>query len=230
VWQDAAVAIEPVIVKPQFPALSKAARRLAIASVPWFFLVLLGLDAIGLIGRGAPEGLRWPALLVAIAPIGVLVFHPLLGRIRGLRWLHHRIQPRMAIRADRVDLRLPDIGERSYGWDEVGALRMRPDRAADLLGRDGVAIAKIPETMILAGGTWWRSESIASIVVRVRPDLYRLSGANWAGVPNAFALRTANEPSTTADPWVSRRRLTNIVVAVVFVAGIGFLVLRYLTS
>jgi hypothetical protein len=224
------VAIEPVIIKPQFPALSKAGRRLVIVSVPWFFSALLGLDAIGLVGRDTPQALRWFALLTAAAPAVLLVFHPWLGRVRGLRWLHHRIQPRLAIRADGIDLQFPDVGERSYGWEEVGALRMWTDRAADLLGRDGVAIAKIPESMVLAGGTWWRSESIASIVVRVRPDRYRLSGANWAGVPNEFVLRTAEDSNTTFDPWTSRRRLTSVLVAGAFVAVTGFLVIRYLTS
>lgn len=229
-WHDAAVAIEPVIIKPQFPALSKAGRRLVVLSVPWFFVVLLALDALGLVGPDDPQAQRWFAIFVAAVPIGVLVFHPLLGHIPGLRWLHHRIQPRLAIRANGLVLQLPEVGERLYGWDEVGGLRMRPDRGADLLGRDGVTLARIPESMILAGGTWWRSASIASFVVRARPDRYRLSGANWAGVPNEFALRMPNEPLTTADPWVSRRRLANVVIAVAFVAVTAFLVLRYLTS
>jgi hypothetical protein len=230
VWHDAAVAFEPVIIKPQFPALSKAGRGLVVVSIPWFFSLLLGLDAIGLVGGNAPEALRWLALFAAAAPAILLVFHPWLGQVRGLRWVHHRIQPRLAIRADGIDLRFPDIGERSYGWEEVGALRMRTDRAADLVGRDGVAIAKIPESMVLAGGTWWRSESIAAIVVRGRPDRYRLSGANWAGVPNEFALRTDEDPSTTGDPWTARRRWTNVLVAGAFVAVASFLVIRYLTS
>jgi hypothetical protein len=192
--------------------------------------VLLGLDAIGLIGRSAPQTVRWLALFAAAAPTILLLFHPWLGQVRGLRWLHHRIQPRLAIRADGMDLRFPDIGERSYGWEEVAALRMRTDRAADLVGRGGVAIAKIPETMILAGGTWWRSESIAAIVVRVRPDRYRLSGANWAGVPNEFTLRAAEDPGTTHDAWTARRRLVNVLIVCAFVEVTGFLVLRYLMS
>ena len=229
IWHDAAVEIEPVIIKPQFPALSKAGRRLVIVSAPWFFAVLLGLDALGLVGRDAPQALRWLALTAAAAPIGVLVFHPWLGRVPGLRWLHHRTQPRLAIGANGLDIQLPDVGERQYGWQEVGALRMRPDHAADLLGRDGVAIARIPESMVLAGGTWWRSESIASIVVRARSDLYRLSGANWAGVPVEFALRVSEVPTTT-DPWAFRRRLVNVAVTIAFFVVTGFLLFRYFTS
>jgi hypothetical protein len=224
------VPIEPVIIKPQFPALSRAGRRVALLSVPWFFGALFALDALSLTGRDGPQALRWLAIFVAAAPFGVLVFHPLLGHVPGLRWLHHRIQPRLAIRANGLDVQLPEVGERQFGWEEIDGLRMRRDRGADLLGRNGAILARIPESMILAGGTFWRSASIASLVVRARPDRYRLSGANWAGEPNEFVLRIIDEPVTTADPWASRRRLVNVAIAVAFVAVTAFLVFRYLTS
>ena len=224
------MAIEPVIVTPNWPTLSKAGRRLVILSVPWFFASLFGSSALGLVGRDDPQAQRWLVVVVAIAPIVVLVFHRWLGHVPGLRWLLHRTQPRLTIRAMGLDLRLPEVGERLYGWDAVGGLRMRPDRGANLLGPDGVALAKIPESMVLAAGNWWRSESIASVVVRARPDRYRLSGANWAGVPNEFALRDAHEPITTADPWAGRRRMTNVAIAALALAVTAFLVFRYLTS
>lgn len=220
---------DPVIIKPQFPALSTAGRLLVILSVPWFFAALVALDALGPADRDAPQVLRWLSLCVAVAPIGVLVFHPFLGRLPGFRWLHHQVQPRLAIGPNGLDLQLPQVGRRIYDWDDVEGLRMRPDRAANLLGREGVALARIPSSMYLAGGTWMRSESVASLVVRARPDRYRLSRANWAGVPVEFALRVSDEPLPT-DPWTHRRRLVNIVVAIAFLAVTGFLLFRYLGS
>lgn len=230
VWHDAEVATEPVIIKPQFPALSRAGRGIGFLSVPWFFVALLALDTLGPADRDAPQALRWLSLFVAVAPVGTLVLHPWVGRLPGFLWLHHRMQPRLAIEANGLDLQLPDVGRRLYGWDEVRGLRMRRDRAADLIGPNGVALAKIPESMILAGGTWWRSESIASLVVHARPDKYRLSRANWAGVPIEFALRVSDEPVTAADPWAFRRRLVNVAVTIAFVGVTGFLLVRYLTS
>lgn len=170
-------------------------------------------------------------VVVAIAPIVVLAFHRWLGHVPGLRWLLHRTQPRLAIRAMGLDLRLPEVGERLHSWDEVRALRMRPDGGANLLGPDGVALAKIPESMVFGRRKLVaRSESIASLVVRARPDRYRLSGANWAGEPNEFALRDAHEPNATTDPWAGRRRMTNLAIAALAVAVTAFLVFRYLTS
>ena len=42
------VAIDPVIIKPRFPVLSKAGRWLFVLSVPWFFGALVAFDALGL--------------------------------------------------------------------------------------------------------------------------------------------------------------------------------------
>lgn len=230
VCHDAYVPIDPVTIKPPRPTFSNAGRWLIVVSVPWFFLVLLGSSALGLVGRDDPQAQRILAIIVAGAPVIVLVFHQWLGRVPGLRWLHHRIQPRLAIGANGLDLRLPDVGEHFYSWDKVGGIRTRTRGGADLLAPDGAVLARIPESMVLAGGTWWRSESVASVVVRVRPDRYRLSGANWAGVPTEFALRSPSEPITTVDQWADRRLLVNAAVAIAFVVVTGFLVVRYLTS
>ncbi len=223
------MAAAQVTIKPQVPALSRAGRRLAILAVPWFFMSLFGLDALGPADRDAPQALRWVALGVAAAPFVTLVLHPWLGRLTGLRWLHHRMQPRLAVDGTGLDLQLPQVGRHRYDWLEIEGLRMRPDRGADLIGNGGVALAKIPESMILAGGTWWRSESIASVVVRARPDRYRLSRANWAGVPVEFVLRTSEDP-IAADQWAFRRRLVNVVVAVAAVGMVGFFLVRWLVS
>jgi hypothetical protein len=224
------VSIEPVVIKPKWPTLSRAARRLIVVSVPWFFGALVGADALGLAGTDDPQAQRWLALLVAIAPVAALVFHPWLGHVHGLRWLHHRTQPRLAIRADGLHLRLPDVGERLYGWDVVGGLRMRPDHTADLIDVDGVSLVRIPDSMTMAGGTYWRSESIASAIVRAQPHRYRLSGANWAGEPNEFALRDATEPNTSADSWATRRRVTTVAIWLAFVVVTLFLLVRFLSS
>jgi hypothetical protein len=229
-WHDDPVATEPVTIKPQFPVLSRAGRGLAILSVPWFFVALVVLDALGPAHRDAPQALRWLSLFVAAAPGSAVVLHPWIGRLLGFRWLHHRRQPRVAIGANGLDLQLPELDAHLFGWEEINGLRMRPDRGADLLGPNGATLARIPESMILAGGTWWQSESIASLVVRARPDRYRLSGANWAGVPNEFALRMPEEPLVAAGRWAPRRRLVNVGITAAFIGVTGFLLLRYLTS
>ena len=221
---------DPVVIKPRVPALSRAGRTLAFASIPWFLVSLLVLSATGLAGPNAPQAVRTLSVFVAVAPIGVLVLHQWLGRVAGFRWLHHPTQPQLVLGSGGLELQLPGGGRQGFSWDEVIGLRTRPGRAADLLGRDGVALAKIPENMLLAGGTRWRSESIASAVVRMRPDRYRLSGANWAGVPNEFALRAGHEPISEANPWSRRQRLTTVGIVTAFVSVTGVILLRYLLS
>ena len=222
--------LEPVILKPNWPALSKAARRLVILAAPWCFGSLLAADALGLIGRDDPQTQRWLAVLVATAPAATLVFHPWLGRVRGFRWLHHQTQPRLSIGANGLDLRLPEVGEHLYGWDEVGGLRMRRDHSADLMAVNGVPLARIPESLIMAGGGWWRSQSVASVVVRARPDRYRISGANWAGEPNEFALRATGEPMATIGPFATRRRLVTAAIWLSFGVVTVVLVARFLSA
>ena len=224
------VAIEDVYIKPRWPTLSKAARRLVLVSVPWFFGALVGADALGLAGTDDPQAQRWLVLVVAVAPVAALVFHPWLGRVPGLRWLHHPTQPRLAIRPDGLQLRLPDSGEHFYGWYRVGGLRMRSDHRADLIGADGLPLVQIPESLTMGGGTYWHSESIASVIVRAQPDRFQLTGANWAGDPNEFALRGATEPLAKADPWVLRRRATTIAIWLTFVVVTLALLVRFLSS
>ena len=218
-----------ILITPQFPALSKAGRWLVVLAVPWFFGILVALDTLDLIGRTAPQTYRWFGPVVAAAPIIVLVFHPWLGRVPGLRWLHHPIQPFVAIGATGLDLQVRGVSVRSFGWGEITGLRTTYSRAADLLGPEGVSIARIPENMLLRGGNWWRSESIASLVVRARPDRYRLSGANWAGVPTEFALRTTVDSDETGDQWSSRRRLTTVAITLAFVLVTGVIIVTYVT-
>ncbi len=199
----------------------------SIVAVPWFFLALIVLDALGFASGGASDPQRYLSLVIALAPIVALMVHPWLGRLPGFRWLHHRTQPRLKIDEDGLDVQLPGLGRQRYAWDEISALRTRRDRAADLLGRDGVALARIPESLLFAGGTWWRSESVASLVVRARPDRFRLSGANWAGAPNEFALRAIDESAPTSDPWATRRRLLNVGIIVVCLVIPALIILRY---
>jgi hypothetical protein len=220
---------QTIIITPQFPALSNAGRVLVVLALPWFFGSLIVLDTLDLIGRAAPPTQRLLGIFVAAAPIIVLVFHPWLGRLAGLQWLHHQVQPYLAIRATGLGLQLRGVGVRSYDWQEITGLRTVYGRGGDLLGPDGVVIARIPENMLLRGGNWWRSESIASVVVRARPDRFRLSGANWAGVPTEFALRAPTDSDATDDQWSKRRRWTTAAITLAFVLVSGVIILRYLT-
>ena len=82
--------------------------------------------------------------------------------------------------------------------------------------------------MVLGGGGRWQRDSIATVIVRARPDRFALSGANWAGVPTEFALRASDDPQPLADEWVRRRRLTTAAIVLAFGAVTGIIVLAYL--
>lgn len=224
------MSVRPVIIKPKWPALSSAGRWLVIAAAPWFLLTLLVAETLGLVGPHAPQFQRWLFVLVAIAPGALGILHAWLGQVPGLRWLHHRTQARLAVGANGLELQGPHIAPHLYAWAEMGGLRTRPLGGADLLSTDGVVLARMPESLMFGGGTWWRSESIASVVVGARPDRYRLSRANWAGVPTEFALRTSDDPVAGTDPWAARRRWINVAIYGTFAAVTAFLLYRYLTA
>ena len=135
---------DPEIIKPRVPALSRAGRVFAVLSIVWFFASLPILYATGLAGPNANQALRWLSVFAAVAPIGVLLVHARLGRVAGFRWLHHPTQPQLVLGSGGLDLQLPGSGSRRFGWDEVVGLRTRPDRAADLIGRDGCYVFRKP--------------------------------------------------------------------------------------
>lgn len=60
-------------------------------------------------------------------------------------------------------------------------------------------------------------------VVDVRPDRYALSGTNWAGVPDAFALRATH--AALLDVVASDRRRSAVVIGLLAVLIGGALLL-----
>jgi hypothetical protein len=221
---------DQVTIHPRSASLSRAGRIFAVAAVPWFFMSLIALDALGVIGRGSSPLARQASILIALVPVAILVLHGFLGRLPGFGWFYHRIQPVLVVGPEALVVQLRGVAARSIPWENIEGLRVRPNRAADILGEGGVALVRIPEELILAGGTRWQSESVASVVVRVRPDRYRLSGANWAGVPTEFALRRHGNSPDNGDRWAARRKHVNVGVVIAAVAVIAVVVIRLVMS
>jgi hypothetical protein len=108
---------------------------------------------------------------------------------------------------------------------------LRPGRhwqeAARLTGLDGGELALVPECLVHPRPGWRTGQTLAQVVVATRPDRYRLTEANWAGVPDGFAL-TSSEHTEFDVGAVQRRRAavlagTAAALGLVGIVGIAFL-------
>lgn len=225
--------MDTVTVRPARAALSTAGRRLQLLAVPWAFGLLLGGEAVlaslGVVaGPDRPLWVRLLLVAIAITPAAVWLGHPWLGRTPSFRWLLEWPQPEARIDRDGIELVFAGEGARRFEWDAVASLRpsQRWRGPAELVGVEGTTLAYIPESLVHPRAGWRSSRTLAEEVVGTRPDRYALSGANWAGVPDAFALRgtPAGPPNVVA---ADRRRsaVINVVLALLLSGALLFVVL-----
>lgn len=221
-----------VIVQPSRPALATAGRWLGYLAWPWALGFLVAgnelLRAVGYPAEQPPLVLRLAVIAIAAAPGAVwFVTQTRLGQVRGLRRL--RAQPQPLARVDRhgIELSLPGHGVRRFDWEAVSRLDVINSwlhQDGRLIGTNGSTLAGIPESLVYPRSPTWRAlwtRTLAQVVVEVRPDRYALSGANWAGLLDAFAL---HEMVRDYDALAADRRRTQIVAAFAAVLTAGAVV------
>jgi hypothetical protein len=125
----------------------------------------------------------------ALAP--ALLFLP--GNRGPFRALFLQPPPLAILTEKDLELHLPGIGVRRYGWEEVASLTPGgPYEPGMLRGIDGGTLALVPRGLVL--GRW---KSLAQVVVRRRPDRYRTVRVGLFSTQTSFVLKN---PGSTERP------------------------------
>jgi hypothetical protein len=206
-------------------------------ALPWAFAVFFG-GAWLLEALGYPLSPETPPLIpvlwvtVAMAPSAIWFVVQWLGRVPGLGWMLARPQPLARVDAGGIDLTLPGVGARRFEWERVAGLvpRRRLGETARLIGLDGKTLADIPDGLVTAHRVKGSTRTLAQLIVELRPDRYGLSDADWAGLPDGFALRGTVRD---IDPRVAERRRTallSMTVLILAATTIGAIVVWFLAQ
>lgn len=188
-------------------------------SLPWLLISSLALDAalrtMGLASAERPLALRLSIAAIAVAPVAIALFSPLLVRLPGFGWLFLRPQPLAVVDPTALALRLPGIGERRIKWEEVGSLRFkgRWNGGSELRGPDGRLLAEVPDQIVHPKEHWNSADTLAESVVQARPDRYALAPDRASlGRPASFDLRERVGSGVDLATWKRRRDSTLLVI------------------
>lgn len=216
---------EAIVIRPQRQVLSRTARWLSWAAIPWALGVLFGFDAV-LRSFGTPLGEQPPlsrALVVAIAlvPGLLLIVSPWLGPRAATGWLLARPQPEARLDAEGIRLMLPDQPVQAIAWSDIASLSPSNDlrRTSSLLDANGQVLAKIPPGLVMQLARGPGPHSLAEAIVAIRPDRYVAAPPGIYGVVTGFAIREAGAKNPPVIPrW---RHYAPALTVVVFLLGIG---------
>lgn len=171
-------------------------RWFAIAAIAFFFLWLLGADAVlraaGLPSPQRPGWLRGLLAAVALAPIAVgyvSLVRPGIGAALGL------IDPkaRAIIDASGIDVSFEGAAPEVHRWDDIAALeRDGPDWR--LIGTDGSTVAAVARELAHPRPSWFDAPTLAEAIVEMRPDRFSLRGGQYEPGLSEFALREPGDP------------------------------------
>lgn len=194
------------IVRPASPAYTKARKWLGYLCMPFLLAIVIGADTVltknGWPPADRPEVLRLAIVAIAIVPVAVVIASPALRRVRGFGWMFLSPQPLAIVRPEGMELRLPESGIRTYGWDEIGSLNVVVEGWrfwGELRAPDGTLIERIPDTL-------------AESIVQARADRYALTDLRaWTmRRPDGFDLRSKIGDGLDLPRWRWRARLSFI--------------------
>jgi hypothetical protein len=84
----------------------------------------MAIVANAAVSAGYPQALSASLLVIAVAPLIVLLASPVLGRLPGLRWVLATPQPLATLDHQGIELALPGLGTRRFGWPEIDHLEL----------------------------------------------------------------------------------------------------------
>jgi hypothetical protein len=201
-----------VVVRPRRPVFTNLGTWLVRLSLPWALVSLFATDAAlsaaGLTPGERPLALRLSIAAIAVAPVTVVLFSPMLVRLSGLDWLFLRPQPLAIVDPTELTLRLPGVGERRFRWEDVGSLRFKGswNGGSELRSPDGQLLADVPDELVHPKIYWSSAYTLAESVVQARPDRFALApdGASL-GRPSSFDLRERIGSGLDLVAWKRRR-------------------------
>jgi hypothetical protein len=223
-----------VVVRPRRPMFTPLGTWLVRLSLPWMLVSALAMDAaltaMGLPSADRPLALRLSIVVVAIAPVAVVLFSPVLVRLPGFDWLFLRPQPLAVVDPAELTLCLPHIGERRFNWEEIGSLRLKGawNGGSELRSAAGQLLAEMPDEIVHPKVHWFSGDTLAESVVRARPDRFSLASDRASlGRPASFGLRDRIGSGVDLIEWKRRRDSVLLVVisGLVLLGAIGVAIL-----
>lgn len=205
-------------------------RWLVRLSIPWLLIFALAMDAvltwIGIPGGERPIAGRIALVAIAVAPVALYIFSPMLVRLPGFDWLFLRPQPVAVVDGSGLDLRLPRLGPQRFEWDRIGSLKFKSswNGGSELRSPEGDLLATLPDELVHPKMHWTTGYTLAESVVQARPDRYALATDRASlGRPASFDLRDRVSPSIDLAAWKRGRNamLTVILVGLVMLGAIG---------
>jgi hypothetical protein len=150
---------------------------------------------------------------IALIPVVVVVASPALRRVPGFGWMFLSPQPLAIVRPEGMELHLPESGTRTYGWDEIGSLKVLVEGWrywGELRDPDGSLVERIPDTLIHPKTGWFTASTLAESIVQARPDRYALTDMPaWTmRRPDGFDLRSRIGEGLDLPHWRRRNRLS----------------------
>jgi hypothetical protein len=221
---------DAVVPHPRSVSLSRAGEALWWLAFPWLFGVAV-VSRLVLFEYMEPVAPRILVVVVAVAPLVLYFGSPVLGRLPGLRWLLATPQPLASLDEDEIQLDLPDIGVRRFAWREIDHLELHRTwrrRWGELRALDGSLLAIVPDNLVYLRETWRVVPTLAEAVVRMRPDLFVLTAADW-GRPDAFG-RPGPEvvPVDVAAVARAHARLVRGVIVSLAIIGVVLVLVQVL--
>lgn len=229
------------IVRPASPAYTRARLWLGYLCMPFCIAFLLIADSL-LTDVGLPPGerpgiVRAAMVTFALVPLALVVASPALRRVPGFGWMFLSPQPLAVIRPEGMELHLPESGIRTYGWDEIGSLKVVVEGWrywGELRAPDGALIEKVPDTLIHPKTGWFTASTLAESIVQARPNRYALTDMPaWTlRRPDGFDLRSRVGDGLDLPRWRRRSRLSfiGLLALIVLVFGVPAVVIQLVRS
>ncbi len=167
-------------------------------SFPW--LLAVPLVAYAIVPAGYPQAVSIGVVVVAVAPLVISFASSMVGRLPGFRWMLATPQPLAILDDDGIELALPDVGTRRFGWAEIDRLELHRTwwrQWGELRAVDGSLLTIVPADLVYLPETWRSAPTFAEAVVRSGPTCSSSRAPRGAGRTSSVDPDRRSSPSTS---------------------------------